>query len=549
MTALTTRQRDLLQLLLDADQPLASNALAQRMHLTPRQVNYGLKGLKQWLETTHHIPLNITPGVGVQLDCSQQQAQLLSRQLDKQTPFQLTLLPEQRQQLLLLLLLDAQEPLINQQLQQLLEVSRTTISSDLDAVTPWLNQHGLTLERRPNYGISVVATGDNSREEHRRRQALGAWAWGHMPFGQPLTHLTHSDGLTFTMASDADLLPIVEKARQITAQWDVQRMFGHVAYAEAQLGGRFSDDAVLYLALFFAIQVARVDRGHFTTVAATETEPGDGSTSGSPENGLLHWLRQRPVWSVAEGLAGRLRWGVGKPWPEDEIAAIAMYLLAAPRNERWPGDLTIDHARGGSFSDLLERLMQHISNAYSLPTLEQDRTLQDGIIVQAVPAYLRQRFRLWIPDSRADATLSEKYKFEHRLANELARQIEDELGARLPPADVNNLALLLRAAYIRERAYQLNDVIVVCPSGMATAQLLVARLKARFPRLGEPRVLSIRDLTPQRVAIADLVITIEPLSSLQISEDHSGDRDNVIHVHPLLLPEDVEAITTWLASR
>src|SRR5690606_16414161 len=169
MTALTTRQRDLLQLLLDADQPLASNALAQRMHLTPRQVNYGLKGLKQWLETTHHIPLNITPGVGVQLDCSQQQAQLLSRQLDKQTPFQLTLLPEQRQQLLLLLLLDAQEPLINQQLQQLLEVSRTTISSDLDAVTPWLNQHGLTLERRPNYGISVVASGDNSREEHRRR--------------------------------------------------------------------------------------------------------------------------------------------------------------------------------------------------------------------------------------------------------------------------------------------------------------------------------------------------------------------------------------------
>jgi mannitol operon transcriptional antiterminator len=368
-----------------------------------------------------------------------------------------------------------------------------------------------------------------------------------MPFGQPLTRLTHSSGLTFTMADDAGLLPVVEQARQITARWDVQRMFGHVAYAEAQLGGRFSDDAVLYLALFFAIQVARVDRGHFTTVTTTAVA-NNGSTQ-SVGNGLLHWLSQRPVWSVAEELANRLRWGVGKPWPEDEIAAIAMYLLAAPRNERWPGDLAIDDARGGSFADLLERLMQHISKAYSLPTLQQDRTLRDGIIVQAVPAYLRQRFRLWIPDSRADATLSKEYKFEHRLANELARQIEDELGARLPTADINNLALLLRAAYIRERAYQLDDVIVVCPSGMATAQLLVARLKARFPRLGEPRVLSIRDLTPQRVATADLVITIESLSSLAINEDAPGEHNNIIHVHPLLLPEDVEAITTWLASR
>src|SRR5690606_42050393 len=114
MTALTTRQRDLLQLLLDADQPLASNALAQRMHLTPRQVNYGLKGLKQWLETTHHIPLNIPPGVGVQLDCSQQQAQRLSRQLDKQTPVQLTPLPDPSQPPRPPPLLDAQEPPDNQ---------------------------------------------------------------------------------------------------------------------------------------------------------------------------------------------------------------------------------------------------------------------------------------------------------------------------------------------------------------------------------------------------------------------------------------------------
>jgi hypothetical protein len=47
MTSLTTRQRDLLHLLLDADAPLGSAELAANMQLTARQVSYDLKGLSR----------------------------------------------------------------------------------------------------------------------------------------------------------------------------------------------------------------------------------------------------------------------------------------------------------------------------------------------------------------------------------------------------------------------------------------------------------------------------------------------------------------------
>ena len=120
--------------------------------------------------------------------------------------------------------------------------------------------------------------------------------------------------------------------------------------------------------------------------------------------------------------------------------------------------------------------------------------------------------------------------------------MESQLGARLPEGEINNIALLLRAAYIRERPNRVREVIVVCPSGMATAQLLVARLKTRFPRLNEPRVLSVRELNAARIAAADLVI-----STTQLPESYSQ-YASVIQVHPLLLPEDVEAITNWLSS-
>lgn len=513
MAALTTRQRDILRLLLDANRPLATAELAEKMHLTPRQVSYGLKGLEQWL-ARQEATLEVTPGVGVTLN---QRSDKLLHAFGAEQQLQLVLNPEQRQQLLALLLLDSGEPFILHQLEQLLAVSRTTVLADLNTLEPWVETHGLQLERRPNYGIEVQGN------EQRRRQALGAWAWGVTPFGPALAPVTHSSGITFELATDKGLLPIVAQAAAIIERWRVPRLFSLVAYVEAQLGGRFSDDAVLYLALIFAIQAARVDAGH------TLDQP-------YPE---MEWLESHAVWAVAQELATRVRWGVGKPWPATEVAFITRYLLAAPRNERWPGDVDVD----SSFERLIDQMMAHVKTRYEIPALEQDKMLRDGILVYAIPAYLRQRFELWLPAQLPTSVLSDEYRFEYQVAEELATMFAAYFEAELPQNDIDNIALLLRAAYIRERPYRLREVIVICPSGMASAQLLVARLRARFPRLGEPVTLSVRELTRSDVERADLVLTTIPLRP----DLHS--HDNVLQVHQLLFPEDVEAITAWLSSR
>ncbi len=495
---------------------MAAAELARRMHLTPRQVNYGLKGLKPWL-ARRQIALKSTPGVGIELNCSRAEIESLLRDLQANGNVQLVLEPQQRQQLLALFLLDADEPHILQQLEELLAVSRTTVSADLDAIEGWLEGHGVRLERRPNYGIEI------SGDEQQRRQALAALAWGDTALGTPLTTLSHTDGLNFVLAKETHLLPIVNRVEAIITEWQVQRLFGQVAYGETQLGGRFSDDAVLFLALIFAIQTSRVGRGREIK-------------NGWPESA---WLREHAVWPVAEEMADRLHWGVGVSWPDAEVAYIARYLLAAPRNGRWPDDLDSDD----DFSDLVDQLMRHVGVRYRLPALEQDKMLQDAIVAHVVPAYRRQQFGLWMPALSPGSSLAEQYPFEHRLAQELTQQIEEGLGVRLSDGDVNNVALLLRAAYIRERPYRLREIIVICPSGMATAQLLVARLKVRFPHLGEPKVLSVRELNRGHVEAADLVVTTIPLPP------EYDDYDNVVQVHHLLFPEDVEAITGWLSSR
>lgn len=514
MSTLTTRQRDLLHILMDAQTPMGAADLAAQMQLTPRQVNYGLNGLKQWL-ANRNIALNATPGVGVTLDCTPDQYNHLTSELTAESHFQLVLTVEQRQQLLAFVLLIANEPFILYQLQQLTQVSRTTILKDLDVIEEWLNRHGLILERRPNYGISI------NGPEQSRRQALAAWLWGETPLGPSLASMTHTQGLSFPLGDDADLLPIVQKANQTMRQLEIKRAFGHVAYAETQLDGRFTDDAVLHLALVLAIQTERVKNGRHLTV--------DGET--------IHWLESLSVWPVAAQIARRLGWRLANNWPQTEIAGIAMHLLATPRNERWPGDLEIDH----TFSDLIDDLMQYIGQAYELPGLKEDMTLRDGIVTHIIPACLRHRFKLWLPSALPPASLSEKYIFEHQLAHDLAGIINRHTGVVLPDDDINNIAMLLRAAFIRERPYKMQEVIVVCPSGMATAQLLVARLKARFPRLGTFKVVSMRELKPARLTAVELIITTVPLPA------NISSQVKVIQVHPLLLPEDIETITQWLA--
>jgi len=251
MTALTTRQRDLLKAIMIADAPMGADELARKLNLTPRQVYYGLKGVEQWLHL-RDIQLEIKPGVGISLQASQKQIETLWHDLSSSDYLQLILSAEERQQLLALYLLTTHNPLSLAEIEQLIQVSRTTAIKDLDAIEAWYNEHGAIIARRPNYGIEVEAT------EILRQKLVTMLLWGNSPFGMPLVKINLTQGLVFTLQKDASLHPLVDLCDQILKKWVLDRVFAQIAYAEVQLGGRFTDDAFLHLALVFAIQTDRV---------------------------------------------------------------------------------------------------------------------------------------------------------------------------------------------------------------------------------------------------------------------------------------------------
>ncbi len=514
---LTTRQRDVLQYLLNADEAVVVADIARQLDLTPRQVSYSLSGLKGWLQT-YDVEVSLRPGVGVQLVSLVEGQSVDIDVLGDRLKYDVVLTPTQRQILLTFALLYATEPYILHQLQMQLDVSRNTIAKDLDEVDTWLQDFDLTLERRPNLGCWIEGP------EWEKRIALNTLLWTaeELSEGQ-LVQLNHAYGLKLQLGTSKTQLPVINQADKFVKQLKVKKAIDQIAYAEAVLGGRYTDDAVLYLGMVLSIQTLRQRHGH---ILETPILPA----------GLD--LEKFSAWGVASKVLSNHSGRRENSLPEAEITYLTMHLLSAMRNERWPSDSEAD----GKFSSLIADVIEDVAVAYEIEELRDDLSLRDGLYAYIYPVWMRHRFALQPVPARTESLLPAKYEFEHTIAKRIGKKIKKRLGVRLLSAEINNIALLLRAAYIRERPVAERHIVVVCPSGMATAQLLVARLKARFPRLGVYTILSVRDLTVENLAAASLVITTTTLSSALIKNN-----SNVIQVHPLLLPDDVETITNWMA--
>ena len=513
MVPLTTRQRDILKVLLNTNKPIRTCDLAAEIQLTPRQVNYSMKGVKSWLNR-NNIMLQSTPGMGVMLKCLPQQKMAMVEELDKSKNVQLVLAPEQRQQLICFLLLIETDPVILTQISLNLKISRSTVISDLDQVEKWLKTCGLALERKQNYGIYIISS------EKQRQQALLALIWGNCPFNPNIFLVSYQKGLKFTLADDIKNTPLIKEVDDFLHLFNMKKIFNKVIYIEDFLGGRFTDEAVLYLALVLSILLARIKMGEHIQIT----------------EGELKKFHDMQEWKAAEKMVFNLDPFESPLWEQGDIVYIVMHILSSPLLENWVKDLD----KAGGYRDLFEELMLAVNSLYKIDGLTEDPTLRDGIINYLIPVFNQHSYDLWFPKANVDLSTINQCEDEMNLVDRMGDIIYKRTSIQLDEEDKYMLVAFLRAAYIRLRPYQFNNVLLVCPSGMATAQLLTARLKARFPRLGKLTVVSFRELDVERVATADLIITLMPLT-----EDF-GKRKPIIQVSPQLSQGDIDAITSFL---
>jgi mannitol operon transcriptional antiterminator len=459
MIALDSRRLSILTYLLQASSPLSTAEIAEKLGISARMVRFALDDVGAWLNA-RHVNLIRRPGYGLEIDASNDIKRTLLDELAKLTGYSILLSPSERLHILLLSLLTKDEPALVKQFEILLNVSRTTTLKDLDHAEAWLEEHGLTLIRRPNYGCLVEGS------ERTLREALADLLLHSLGEIRLLGLLSGPHSLVQSLSyGDVGLM---RQVRELLGRLDVAYVKRLIRDIEDDVDIRLVDNAYVVLVLHFTILIWRIQQGH---------------TIQKDYDDLIE-LRTRPVFTLAERVAKQIISECRLELDDPEVAYIALKLLQA---EIAPSDnallLSSSHDDRFDVTAIVNEMLDRAS-AYLHPGLKVDEQIKHDLSAHLSVTLDQIRFGLPVRNPLL-SDVKRRYPRIFSVSQDCATILAERLDRPVPEAETGNIALCLIAAM--ERLHRLPSskrrVLVVCHAGIATSGLLVSRLRVEFPEL------------------------------------------------------------------
>jgi len=516
MVSIDSRTQGMLKALLQCEEPIAAEELAEKLGLTAKMVRYRLDTLELWL-AERDAKLDVRKGRGLSIASPTGVREALLKDVRGLSGYELVLTPSQRQQLLKMMLLLSVDPTIAKRLEGELGVSRSTLFNDLDQVEAWFEKHKLALVRRPGFGIMV-----KGRERDLREALVGV-----------LLSYMEAEGMFYICSREGDqklvdfFPPILRQISKIGTFLDsLQLEHARTAISEIEddLADHFSDNTYTILAFHLMVLFNRYSEQK--TVEYSDE--------------MLRMIRKHPSFPATKNALNIVGSEMGLDFTMFEAAYLVTKLIGAQVNHKIGGDM--NGIRGDLTSGLAGKL---VTNAAEF--LGDARLAEDKQIIKELKEYLdsflqRLRYGLTVSNPLLDEMkryYPNVYWVSDRLTDLLAKEIDQEI----PEEETGYLAMYLRGALERLKAAPKITVLVICPLGKATSQMLASRLEAKFPQFHVADVLSIRKYLEQTNR-ADCAVIISTVDNLPAKNNVP-----VIQVNPLLPPEDVQKLQDWLAAK
>lgn len=389
-------------------------------------------------------------------------------------PGRLPATPDERVLYLLQDLLSRSDWTTLEDLARLLFVSRSTVSGDLRALSCVLSRFGLSIEKRPRYGIRVVG------QEMNRRLCLASAAIDARP-------------------SDDDLAGAVSP----TALDAVGRC---VSEALVHEGFKVNPVSRQNLVVHIAIAIARIKKGC--------SVPMEAVNSGH--------VRESPEYAVAASVARAIeeRFAVGLP--EEEVAYIAIHLAgkhlveelaSAPRTEGGaPG------AEGASTLEISDEawnlageMVEVVLRAFRFD-LRGDTELRMNLARHIMPLLVRLRYGMAFPNPLL-SEIKACYPLPFSMAADALSIIAERLSADISDDEIGYVALIFALSLERSKTGRPGKrVLVVCASGAGSARLLAYRLEEEFGRDFESiETCDVSEFNRMDLSDVDYIFTTVPL--------------------------------------
>lgn len=487
--------------LLDQDRPRSTSDLAHDLGLSERVVRYRLDSAANYLRSLD-ADLSRQRGSGLLVDISdKKRAQILQDLADRSTEPRVYA-PEERERLLLDLLLWSYPNTVSlDRLNEDLEVSKTSARRDLRRCEPWLERMGLPVLRRAGRGIAIHGT------EQKVRRALVQLFLEAVP-GDVLAELMSTEFDNANLIKIRIPAGLRDRFESLAVHECAQALKATSLSESLQLG-----NSNVVFVLYMAITQARYSEGFEMDL----------------EVGRFKSLRDHPasgsVRLITESLIAHGR----PPLPETEVAGLTEYLLGL--------DAMIAVAPDTP-SDTNEVLSQILSLAAERlhPSLAVDPELRRSLAMHLARLEVRLSYGLPVHNPLLQE-VQEHYSDVHAVSRELGAVLAEQMGAPVHEDELGFLTMYLLGAMERAHLRPRKKAMVVCPSGMATAWVLVSRLQAEYPELALAEVSAAATYDPGATQGFDLIISTVPL-------EEGG--APVVVVSPLLSAADMKALSTYV---
>lgn len=497
---LDSRVTRIVRWLISQDEPRSTSDLATDLVLSERAVRYRLSSAENYF-LSFGATLVRQRGTGLFVEASAEQREAIMADLADRPAMQRVYAPDERQHLLLdALLWNHPDTIALDRLNEDLEVSKTSARRDLRRCEPWLERMDLPIVRKSGKGIALLGS------EQRVRRALVQLFLEAVP-ADVLDELLH------TPFDEASLI-------QVRVPAGLQDRFASLsiyecaqALAESPLRERLSSgNSELVYTLYLVVTEARVAQGQSILL-----DPGQYRS-------LIDHPASKTVRQMTKTLTN-----LGRPELSDqEIAGLTEYLLGFDALAEAP-----------TISEDTEALVDQIL-ALATDRLHQ-ALVGDGLLRRSLSAHfarLSVRLNYGLPvHNPLAAEVAARYPDVQEVVAEVGPMIEAHFGGTMNEDELGFVTMYICGAMERANLRPRRRAMVVCPSGMATAWVLVSRLQAEFPELSLVQVLSAVEYEQQDTSDFNIVI-----STVSVPEIDAP----VIVVNPLLSSSDVQRLSDML---
>ncbi|MBC6315274.1 BglG family transcription antiterminator [Listeria grandensis] len=496
---ISARTRLILEQLLMSHEPVATADLAEYMDVSERTIRRDLKEVEAVLGSYQLALERKDAKLSVFGSDASRQAfkwQLLDLSYNEFTPME-------RQQFILKTLLKENEPVKLIALANDLNVTISTVSSDLTKLEDELLGRA-EIERKRGYGVKLMA------EEVTKRALLS-----------DLISKTGSKNSLFQlfqqqkqdemeMLADERLLHVIDNVL-------IQKVEANARSWRKDLAYEITDEAYLTLVVHISISVERMISGNYLQEMKPEQE----------------YFRNFPEFTVAKELLAACLEMEPFVVPDGEALYVTMHIRGAKAQDEtgiFSGNENVQAVT------MAKRLISKVEA--ELGSSFQEASLLNGLTAHLRPALRRldQNMRIHNPLIK---TIKQDYPSLFQIVRVAFREIYQQTD--VPDEEIGYLVLHFGAALLQKNERRVFSGLVVCSSGIGTSKMLATRLKQALPQLKDLHNVSLFEVLNHRnTRYFDVIVSTIDLGKVDFE---------YFLVSPMLTDREISQIEVFLKQK